>query len=124
MLALLTNNVPLKQRNNKESDNRNIYTSDIFYRETDTGYTKKHSFHNLRSPFESPCYFVAPIVFSFRAHAFSTWGPYAAFHGMALLFHINFDVHYYRCKKTSADVSMFKISPFSCLDVEFCLSLC
>jgi hypothetical protein len=44
--------------------------------------------HNLRSPFKIPFYLVPPIVFSFRAHAFFTWGPDAAFHGMALTCHI------------------------------------
>jgi hypothetical protein len=44
--------------------------------------------HNLRPPFKIPFYLVPPIVFSFRAKAFFTWGPYAAFHWMALLCHI------------------------------------
>jgi hypothetical protein len=45
--------------------------------------------HNLRSPFKIPFYLVPPIVFSFRTKAFFySWGPYAAFHGIALVCHI------------------------------------
>jgi hypothetical protein len=32
--------------------------------------------------------FIFAFCFSFRAHAFFTWGPYAAFYGMALTWHI------------------------------------
>jgi hypothetical protein len=41
--------------------------------------------HNLWSQFKIPFYLVSPIVFSFRVHAFFTWGPYAAFHRMTLI---------------------------------------
>jgi hypothetical protein len=50
---------------------------------------------NLRSPIKIPFYLVSPIVFSFRAHAF---------------FYL--------------DVSIFKVTPFLCLNDEFCLSRC
>jgi hypothetical protein len=44
--------------------------------------------HNLWSPFKIPFYLVLPIVYSFRAHAFFTWRPYAAFYEIALTCHI------------------------------------
>jgi hypothetical protein len=47
------------------------------------------------------------------------WGPYAAFHGMALTFH-NEDsmIKKNHHMNTSADVSKFKISSFPCLNVD------
>jgi hypothetical protein len=39
-------------------------------------------------PFRIPFYLVPPIDFSFREHALFYLGPYATFHGMVLLCHI------------------------------------
>jgi hypothetical protein len=79
--------------------------------------------HNLRSPFKISFYLVPPIVFSFRAHAFLfTWGPYAAFHGMALTCHIEGSM----ITAIWTHLRMFQNSKFYqfMLNVEFCLSRC
>jgi hypothetical protein len=78
--------------------------------------------HNFRSPFKIPFYLVPPILFSFRAHAFFTWGPYAAFHGMALTCHIEG----FMITAIWTHLQMFQNSKFYqfMFNVEFCLSRC
>jgi hypothetical protein len=70
--------------------------------------------HNLRSPFKIPFYLVPPIVFSSRAKAFFYSGTIRrgfAWNGTTVS-HWRF--HDNRRMNTSADVSKFKITPFSC----------
>jgi hypothetical protein len=68
---------------------------------------------HLRSLFKIPFYLVPPIVFSFRAKAFFYFGTIRRFswNGTSVS-HWRF--HDNRRMNTSADVSKFKISPFSC----------